>query len=201
MSCQSLRISFIHRSRNQFLPQSHDSCLQFRSPLSQPSPPLYSSRYLRQCLPYDIVDALFNPSPSSYLRFPHISVGNFQLLSPRLRQCTLVPRSHLLLILLGSLSVPSSFPFPSRPLCRLDAIHLSQCRLLCPCVPSADVCVTVLDISVISSFSLSAVFPLHLFNTYVKSMLSMQFYSFFIPSSLLSPSLQPFILSSSGFLR
>src|SRR5271154_4089187 len=126
MSCQSLRISFIHRSRNQFLPQSHDSCLQFRSPLSQPSPPLYSSRYLRQCLPYDIVDALFNPSPSSYLRFPHISVGNFQLLSPRLRQCTLVLRSHLLLILLGSfwvpswfplgsLSVPSSFSFPSRP--------------------------------------------------------------------------------------
>src|SRR5271170_5982900 len=106
MSCQSLRISFIHRSRNQFLPQSYDSCLQFRSapscsPLSQPSPPLYSSRYLRQCLPYDIVDALFNPSPSSYLRFPHISVGNFQRLS-RLRQCTLVPRSHLLSILPGS---------------------------------------------------------------------------------------------------
>jgi len=114
MSCQSLRISFIHRSRNQFLPQSHDSCLQFRSPLSQPSPPLYSSRYLRQCLPYDIVDALFNPSPSSYLRFPHISVGNFQLLSPRLRQCTLVPRSHLLLILLGSFSVLSRFLLPSR---------------------------------------------------------------------------------------
>src|SRR5271170_1326990 len=158
MSCQSLRISFIHRSRNQFLPQSHDSCLQFRSPLSQPSPPLYSSRYLRQCLPYDIVDALFNPSPSSYLRFPHISVGNFQLLSPRLRQCTLVPRSHLLLILLGSLSVPSRFSLgsffllvPISALRRLDAIHLSQCRLLCPCVPSADVCVTVLDISVISS--------------------------------------------------
>ena len=41
-----------------------------------------------------------------YLRSPHISVGNFQLLSPRLRQCTLVLRFPLLLILLGSLSVP-----------------------------------------------------------------------------------------------
>ena len=151
-----------------------------------------------------IEPTLFHKNPSSYLRFPHISVGNFQLLSPRLRQCTLVPRSHLLLILLGSFSVPSRFSLgsffllvPISALCRLDAIHLSQCRLLCPCVPSADVCVTVLDISVISSFSLSAVFPLHLFNTYVESMLSMQLYSFFVPSSLLSPSLHPFILSRS----
>src|SRR5271154_4368903 len=32
------------------------------SPLSQPSPPQYSSRYLRQCLLSNIVDTLFNPA-------------------------------------------------------------------------------------------------------------------------------------------
>jgi hypothetical protein len=36
----------------------------------------------------------------------HISVGNFVQLLSRLRQCTLVLRFRLLLILLGSLSVP-----------------------------------------------------------------------------------------------
>jgi hypothetical protein len=190
--------------------------------VSQPSPPSHSSRYL-QCLPYNIVDALFNPSPSPlpfqssppsysprylqrllkissihsnpflrpYLRFPHISVGHFQLLSPRLRQCTLVFRFYLLLILLGSLSVPAR------------SIHLSQCRLLCPCVAYyADVYVAV-DTSFISSSSfrllaVSAVFPLQLFNTHVEPVFSMQFYS--APAfafSCFTRAFSPFILSVS----
>src|SRR5271155_333069 len=135
-----------------------------------------------------------NPSFVLTSVFPHISIGDFQLLSPRLRQCTLVPRSHLLLIPLGSffLLVPIS------ALCRSDAIHLSQCRLLCPCVPSADVCVTVLDISVISPFSLSAVFPLQLFNTYVESMLSIHRVRSRLSSFTFSPtvhSLSPLLAS------
>jgi hypothetical protein len=62
------------------------------------------------------------------------------------------------------------------------SIHLSQCRLLCPCVSYADVCVTVLGTLFLSSSSfrllaVSAFFSLPLFNTYVESVLSMQFYS------------------------
>ena len=41
-----------------------------------------------------LVSNLVPLRPSSYVRLSHISVGNFQLLSPRLRQCTLVFRRY-----------------------------------------------------------------------------------------------------------
>jgi hypothetical protein len=186
---------FIPRLRNRLVPQSYDSCLQFRSvPLRFVSPSFQSSPL---CIRPDILNVFtissihsspfppclsavstfvlvsistpmsslryrrytlqFRSSPLSSPPFPYISVGNFQLLSPRLRQCTLVLR-------------PSTFNTSRFPLgAPTVSIHLSQCRLLCPCIPYADVCVTVLDTSFISSSSsrllaVSAVFPLQLFN-------------------------------------
>jgi len=104
--------------------------------------------------------SVFPTSPSAIFNFYHLAFVNVPSYSV-----------YLLLILLGSLSVPPR------------SIHLSQCRLLCPCVSYyADVCVTVLDTSFISSSSfrllaVSAVFPLQLFNTYVEFVLSMPIYS------------------------
>ena len=78
---------------------------------------------------------------------------------------------------------PSTFNASRFPLGASSvSIHLSQCRLLCPCVSYADVCVTVLGTSFLSSSSfrllaVSAFFSLQLFNTSVESLLSMQSYS------------------------
>jgi hypothetical protein len=72
--------------------------------------------------------SVFPTSPSAIFNFYHLAFVNVPSYSV-----------YLLLILLGSLSVPPR------------SIHLSQCRLLCPCVSYADVCVTVLDTSFISS--------------------------------------------------
>jgi hypothetical protein len=99
----SLRPCVIPRIRNQLFSQSYDSCLQSRSAPS-PSSPL-SSQSSPPCIRLDIYFNAFtissiHSSPSSSLppRLSHITVGNFQLLSTRLRQCILVFRSYYLLI-------------------------------------------------------------------------------------------------------
>ena len=146
-----------------FVPISSMSSLQISPIHSNPFPPsvsavstLYSPRYLRQCLPYSIDDTLPNSAPLSLILnsvFPTFPSAVFNFLSRRLHQCTLVLR-RLLLILLGSLSVPS------------HSIRLSQCRLLCPYVSYTDVCVTVVDDSFVSPFSpFRPFFSLQLFNT------------------------------------
>src|SRR5271163_2560771 len=94
-----------------------------RTILVSNSVPLCLSR-LHLCIRPDIYVNVFLTISSmhSSIRLPRLTsvfptfpsaIFNFYL--PAFIKCTLVPRSHLLLILLGSLSVPSSFSFPSRP--------------------------------------------------------------------------------------
>ena len=143
-------------------------------PLSQPSPPC--TRLDTDVNVFLTISTIHSPIP--LLSLILISVFNslhfrrqFQLFisSPS----SMYPRTPL-----PSTLNTSRFPLGASSV----SIHLSQCRLLCPCVSYADVCVTVLGTSFIlsSSFRLlavSAFFSLQLFNTYVESVLSMQFYS------------------------
>jgi hypothetical protein len=96
MSCQSLRISFYPSTSQSLL----SLVVRFLSPipfLSASFPLPLSRLHLRTRL--DIFNVFLtissirsNPSFVLTSVFHHISVGNFQLLSPRLRQCTLVLR-------------------------------------------------------------------------------------------------------------
>ena len=80
--------------------------------VSQPSPPSYSSRYLRQCLPYNIDDTLSNSTPlliltSVFPTFPSAIFNFYHVAFVDVPSYSV----HLLLILLGSLSVPPLFLF------------------------------------------------------------------------------------------
>ena len=81
--------------------------------------PLHLLSRLRLCTRLDIFNVFLtissirsNPSFVLPTFFPTFPSAIFNFLSRRLRQCTLVLRSHLLLMLLGSLSVPLCFYSP-----------------------------------------------------------------------------------------
>jgi hypothetical protein len=137
------------------------------SPLSQPSPPQYSSRYLRQCLPcISSIHSSIRPLCLTSV-FPTFSSAIFNFLYRRLRQCTLVFRSYLLLIRLGAPSFYS--PFSMSSLMSLRRLFRRRMR---------DRSRHFVYFKFV--FSPSRPFghlPLQLFNTYVESVLSMQFYS------------------------
>ena len=144
-----------------------------------------------------------NPSPSplllSRLRFVFVSISSMSSL--QYRRYTLIRLSssppllplHFRRQFQLFISSPSSMhprtPLPSTfntsrfPLGAPSvSIRLSQCRLLCPYVSYTDACVTVVDDSFVSPFSpFRPFFSLQLFNTYVESVLSMQFF-YSVPS-------------------
>jgi hypothetical protein len=137
------------------------------SPLPfQSSPPSYSPRYLQRLLTISSIRS--NPSFVLTSVFPTFPSAIFNFLSRRLRQCTPVFRFHLLLMLLGSLSVPPSFYSPF-PLSSLMSPRRLLRRRMCD-RPRHFVYFQL----VFSLLAVSAVFPLQLFNTYVEFVLSMQ---------------------------
>jgi hypothetical protein len=140
-------------------------------------------------------------SSLQYRRYALIRPSSLPPFSPHLRRqfstfitspSSMYPRTPL----------PSTFNTSRFPLGAPSvSIHLSQCRLLCPCVAHIrrmrDRPRHFVYFKFVFSPAVSAVFSLQLFNTYVESVLSMQFYS--VPSQALG--LVESVPTSPTFLR
>jgi len=188
---------------------------------SDPSPSPLSSQSSPLCIRLDILNVftissihsnLFPPCLSAISAFVLVSISSMSSLQYRwyalIHPSSLPPFSpHFCQQFSTFITSPSSMyprtPFPSTfntsqgP---SGSIHISQCRLLCPYVPNTDVCVTVLDTSIISSSSFSPFQPSPLCNcSTCTSNPCSQCNSILFPPSPLpsppSPSLRPFILS------